>query len=62
MKEELTALSDKEKELVQQIANVWGVPLEEAASRLLSEGMEARYRRRTGKGPANNVRRLRNRF
>lgn len=59
MKEELTTLTGKELELVQTLAEAWGVSVEEAASRLVSEGMEARFRRRTGKGPANNIRQFR---
>lgn len=61
MKEELTAFTKQEHELIEQLAKAWGVSVEEAASKLFSEGMEARYRRRTGKGPANNVRRFRRR-
>lgn len=61
MKDELTTLAEREMALVKQIAEVWGVSVEEAASRLLSEGMEARYRRSTGRGPARNILRLRKR-
>lgn len=61
MKEEPIALTPQEREMVQAVADQQGISVEEAASKLFSEGMEARYRRRTGKGPANNVRRFRGR-
>jgi predicted transcriptional regulator len=50
--EERTTLSDRERELVQQIADQWGVSFEEAADRLRREGLEQRVRRKVGRAPA----------
>ncbi len=45
-------LSDKEMEQVKRVADRDGVSLDEAASRLFSEGMARRVKKRTGKAPA----------
>lgn len=45
-------LSKAERALVEQIAARDGISLEEAASRLVSEALARRVRRRTGKAPA----------
>jgi hypothetical protein len=44
--------STKELELVKKIARRDGVTVEEAATRLASQALAERVRRRTGKGPA----------
>ena len=59
MKEEIIQVSDKELEQIKQYAALHSITEEEAATRLFSEGMEGRYRKRTGKGPASNVRKFR---
>ena len=59
MREETVQLNDQEKAVLQQLANLRGVTLEEAASQLTSDGIEQRYRRKTGRGPANNVKKMR---
>lgn len=45
-------LSDKEMDQVKRIAERDGVSIDEAASRLFSEGMARRVKKRTGKAPA----------
>ncbi len=50
--EEETNLSEKERAVVQQIADVWGISFEEAADRLSREGMAARFKAGTGRAPA----------
>lgn len=52
MPDEKTTLSDRERELVQRVADAWGVSFEEAADRLRREGLEQRVRRKTGRAPA----------
>lgn len=52
MPDELTTLSERERQLVQQVADAWGVSFEEAANRLRREGLEQRVRRKTGRAPA----------
>lgn len=49
---EQTALSDKEREAVQQVADQRGVTFEEAAETLAKEGLASRVRRKTGRAPA----------
>lgn len=61
MKLEKTAFTEKELALIKAIAEQRGITEEEAATALFSEGLEKRVRRRTGKGPAKNVRTLRGR-
>jgi hypothetical protein len=45
-------LSDKEMEQVKRIAERDGVDMDEAASRLFSEGLARRVKKRTGRAPA----------
>lgn len=45
-------LSDKEMDQIKRIAKRDGVTEDEAASRLFSEGLARRVKRRTGKAPA----------
>lgn len=52
MPEEVTALSAREREIVKRIAARDGVSEEEAASRLVKEGLARRVRRKSGKGQA----------
>lgn len=52
MPEELAALSAKELEMVKLIAQRDGVTLEEAATRLATQGLARRVRKKTGKAPA----------
>ncbi len=47
-----TPLSDQEMEQVKRIADRDGMTLDEAASRLFSEGLARRVKRRTGRAPA----------
>jgi hypothetical protein len=51
-REEDTTLSDRERELVQQIADLRGVSWEEAADQLRREGMAQRFRRGVRRAPA----------
>ena len=50
--EEPVPLSDREMELVKRVAKRDGVTEDEAASRLFSEGMARRVKKRTGRAPA----------
>jgi hypothetical protein len=52
MPTEQTALSEKEREAVQQVANQRGITFEEAIEQLAKEGLASRVRRKTGKLPA----------
>ena len=52
---EQIALSDREREMVEEIARQRGVEFEEAVRQLISERIAALVKRRTGKRPANNV-------
>ena len=52
MPEERTNLSDRELALVQEVAALRGITVEEAADQLRREGLEQRFRKRTGRGPA----------
>jgi hypothetical protein len=61
MKNETISLSDKEKALVEKIAQNDGTTVDEAATRLFSEGLAKRVRRQTGRSPAKNVLNLRGR-
>lgn len=47
-----TTLTNAEKEMIQKIADRDGVTLEEAASRLTTEALKRRVKKRTGKAPA----------
>jgi len=50
--EETVPLSKEERALVQKIAERDGITFDEAASRLVSDGLARRVRSRTGKTPA----------
>jgi predicted transcriptional regulator len=52
MPEEKTNLSDRELELVRQVAELRGISIEEAADQLRREGLEQRFRKKTGRAPA----------
>lgn len=47
-----TALSEREKSLVEQVAQQRGIPFEEAVAVLAKEGLAARVKRKTGRLPA----------
>jgi predicted kinase len=50
--DEQTALSEKERQAVEQIAQQRGITFEEASEQLAKEGLASRVRRKTGKLPA----------
>jgi hypothetical protein len=52
MATEHTALSDREREAVQQVADQRGITFEEAIEQMAKEGLAARVRRKTGRAPA----------
>lgn len=52
---EQIALSDREREMIEEIARQRGVELEEAVRQLISERIAALVKRRTGKRPSSNV-------
>jgi predicted kinase len=52
MPSEQTALSEKERKAVEQVAEQRGVTFEEAIEQMAKEGLAARVRRKTGRGPA----------
>lgn len=52
MPEEKTNLSDREMDLVRQVAELRGITVEEAADQLRREGLEQRFRKKTGRAPA----------
>jgi hypothetical protein len=47
-----TALSDKERQAVQQVADQRGITFEDAIEQMAKEGLAARVRRKTGRAPA----------
>lgn len=49
---EHTALSERERQAVQQVAEQRGISFEEAVEMLTKEGLASRVRRKTGKAPA----------
>jgi predicted kinase len=49
---EQTALSERERQAVQQVADQRGITFEEAIEQMAKEGLAARVRRKTGKAPA----------
>jgi predicted kinase len=49
---EQTALSEKERQAVQQVADQRGISFEEAIEQMAKEGLAQRVRRKTGKLPA----------
>lgn len=52
MRKEPLDLSDKEIEIVRQIAKREGITEDEAATQLVQKEIARRVRRKTGKGPA----------
>ena len=52
MATEHTALTEKERQAVQQVADQRGITFEEAIEQMAKEGLAARVRRKTGKAPA----------
>lgn len=52
MKKEALDLSDKEIELVRQIAKREGINEDEAATQLVQKEIARRVRKKTGRGPA----------
>lgn len=50
--DEMTTLTTTERDLIQRIATRDGVTIEQAASRLFSESLARRVKRKTGKSPA----------
>lgn len=51
-KEEMTALSDKERLVVEQVASQRGITFEEAIEQMTKEGLASRVKKRTGRMPA----------
>jgi hypothetical protein len=49
---EQTALSDREREALQRVADQRGISIEEAAEQMAKEGLASRVRRKTGRAPA----------
>ena len=47
-----TAMTRKEVELVERVAGLYGISIEEAHTQLAKAGLARRVRRRTGRGPA----------
>lgn len=52
MATEHTALSERERQAVQEVAEQRGISFEDAFEQLAKEGLAARVRRKTGRGPA----------
>lgn len=52
MSTEQTALSERERQLVEQVAQQRGITFEEAVQQMAKEGLASRVRRKTGKLPA----------
>lgn len=52
MTTEQTALSEKERQAVEQVAQQRGITFEEAIEQLGKEGLASRVRRKTGRAPA----------
>lgn len=50
--DEQTALSEKERQAVEQVAQQRGITFDEAAESLAKEGLASRVRRKTGRLPA----------
>jgi predicted kinase len=49
---ELTALGDRERALVEQVAAQRGITFEEAVEQMTKEGLARRVRKKTGRLPA----------
>lgn len=52
MPAEQTALSEKERKAVEQVAEQRGITFEEAVEQMAKEGLASRVRRKTGRAPA----------
>lgn len=52
MATEHTALSERERQALQQVADQRGITFEEAIEQMAKEGLAARVRRKTGRAPA----------
>jgi predicted transcriptional regulator len=52
MPDEHTSMSDRERALIEQVAQERDISFEEAAEQLAKEALAARVRRGTGRGPA----------
>lgn len=50
--DELIALTDRQRDVLEAAAKAMGITLEEAATRLAAEAISQRFRRRAGKTPA----------
>lgn len=52
MPAEQTALTDRERKAVEQVAEQRGISFDEAIEQMAKEGLASRVRRKTGKAPA----------
>ena len=52
MAAEQTALSERERQVIEQVAEQRGVTFEQAAEQMAKEGLASRVRRKTGRAPA----------
>ena len=52
MATEQTALSERERMALEQVAQQRGITFEEAVEQMAKEGLESRVRRKTGRAPA----------
>jgi predicted kinase len=50
--QEHTALSERERQAIEQVAQQRGVTFEEALEQMAKEGLASRVRRKTGRAPA----------
>jgi predicted kinase len=50
--DEQTALSEKERQAVEQVAAQRGITFDEAIEQMAREGLASRVRRKTGRSPA----------
>jgi predicted kinase len=49
---EQTALSERERQAIEQVAEQRGITFEEAVEQMAKEGLASRVRRKTGRAPA----------
>jgi predicted kinase len=49
---EHTALSERERQAIEQVAQQRGITFEEAVEQMAKEGLASRVRRKTGRAPA----------
>lgn len=52
MPAEQTALTERERQAVEQVAQQRGITFEEAIEQMAKEGLASRVRRKTGRAPA----------